>query len=95
MEFATAQNPLAATTTIPALVKNGATLELTYTRSIAAMSEVTFTVEWRDDLTTGAWSNVGVTEQILTNNGTVQTVRASVAAGAGSARFLHLKITKP
>ena len=77
------------------LVKNGATLELTYTRSLAAMSDgTTFAVEWRDSLTTGAWSNVGVTEQILANNGTVQTVRASVAAGAG-ARFLHLKVTKP
>jgi hypothetical protein len=95
MEFATGQNPHATTLTAPALVKNGATLELTYTRSIAAMNDgVSFTPEWRDDLTAGVWSSAGVTEQILTDNGTVQTVRASVAAGSG-ARFLHLKITRP
>jgi hypothetical protein len=35
-----------------------------------------------------------VTEQILSDNGTVQTVRASVAAGSGS-RFLRLKIAIP
>ena len=55
---------------------------------------VTFAVEWRDDLVTGAWSNAGVTEQILTNNGIVQTITASVAAGFPT-RFLHLKVTKP
>ncbi len=96
MEFATGQSPTAATTSKPALVKNGATLELTYTRSLAAMNDgVAFTPEWRDDLAAGAWSNVGVTEQILSDNGTVQTVRASVAAGSGARRFLHLNISKP
>ena len=38
------------------------------------------------------FSSAGVTEQILTDNGTVQTVRASVAAGSDS-RFLHLKVS--
>ncbi|MGB8170134.1 MAG: autotransporter-associated beta strand repeat-containing protein [Chthoniobacteraceae bacterium] len=95
MEFATGQNPNAATSAAMSLVKIGATLEFTYTRSNAALSEgVTFTVEWRDSLASGAWSNAGVTEQILSNNGTVQTVKASVAAGTGS-RFLHLKISRP
>ncbi|MEX1116947.1 MAG: autotransporter-associated beta strand repeat-containing protein [Akkermansiaceae bacterium] len=95
MEFATAQNPLASTLTTPSIVKNGATLELTYTRSLAAMADnVTFTVEWCDDLTAGAWSDVGVSEQILSDNGTVQTVRASVAAVAAR-RFLHLEVSKP
>jgi hypothetical protein len=77
------------------VVKNGATLELTYTRSNAALADgVTFTVEWRDDLTSGVWSSAGVTEQILSDNGIVQSVRASVAAGSGK-RFLHLKVFKP
>ncbi len=96
MEFATAQNPTAATSTVPTLIRNGANLEFTYTRSLAAMNDgVTFTIEWRDELPIGTWSGAGVTEQILTNNGTVQTVKASVAAGAGNTRYLHLKVTKP
>lgn len=94
MEFATAQNPHAATSATPALLKNGPTLEFTYTRSLAALADTTtFTVEWRDSLTTGAWSSASVTEQILNDNGAMQTIRASVAAGAGS-RFARLRVTK-
>lgn len=96
MEFATAQNPNAGSIALPAVVKNGASLELTYTRSVAAFADgVTFIVEWRDDLAAGAWSDAGVTEQLLSNNGTVQTVKASVAAGAGGRRFVHLRVSKP
>jgi hypothetical protein len=77
------------------VVKNGAVLEFNYTRSLAALADaVPFTVEWRDDLASGAWSSVGVTEQILSDNGTVQTVKASVAAGAAQ-RFVRLKVSKP
>ena len=95
MEFATAQNPTATTRATPTLVKNGATLELTYSRSDAALADaVAFLVEWRDDLTTGTWSTAGVTEQILSDNSTVQSVRASVAAGASGKRFLRLRVVK-
>ena len=77
------------------LVRNGEVLEFTYTRSLAALAEgITFTVEWSDTLTTGSWSDAGVTEQILSDNGATQTVRASVARSGGS-RFLHLRISKP
>ena len=95
MEFATGQNPNATTTVTPAYLKTGATLEFTYTRSVAALSELTFAVEWNDTLAAGSWSTAGVTGQILTNNGTVQTVKASVPAAAGSRRFLRLKVTRP
>ncbi|MCE9608818.1 MAG: DUF6055 domain-containing protein [Chthoniobacter sp.] len=95
LEFATGQNPNAATSVATSIVKNGATLEFTYTRSNAALADgATFTAEWRDDLSSGAWSNTGITEQILTDDGTMQTVKASVAAGTFR-RFLHLKILKP
>ncbi len=88
LECATAQNPNAATTATPTLVRNGANLEFPYTRSLAALA-----VEWRDDLTTGVWSSAGVTEQILSDNGTVQTVRATLPAGPGP-RFVRLRVVK-
>ncbi len=96
MEFATGQNPHAATHAAPTLARAGAKLEFTYTRANAALADgVTFTVEWSDTLTAGAWSSAGVTEQLLTDNGTVQTVKASVAVGAGGRRFVHLRVSKP
>jgi autotransporter-associated beta strand protein len=94
-EYATGQNPNAATQAATALLKNGATLEFTYTRANAALADgVIFTVEWSDTLAPGSWSSAGVSEQILTDNGMVQIVRASVAAGSGR-RFLRLKVSKP
>ena len=59
MEFATAQNPNAATSAKPTLMKTGATLEFTCTRSLAAIPDgVIFSVKWRDVLASGAWSMV-------------------------------------
>ncbi len=75
------------------VAKVGADLEFTYTRA-KNVTGVTITVEWSNTLAND-WSSMGVTEQILSDNGTVQTVRASVAAGAGGRRFLHLKVSKP
>jgi autotransporter-associated beta strand protein len=95
MEFATGQDPHAATLTTTSIAKNGATLEFTYTRAHAALDDgVSFTAEHSDTLAPGAWSSEGVTELLLSDNGTIQTVLASVAAGTGK-RFLRLRVTKP
>jgi autotransporter-associated beta strand protein len=94
LEFATGQTPNAATSAVTVVLKNGGTLEFTYTRANAALADgVTFTVEWSDTLAPGSWSSVGVTEQILSDNGTMQGVKASVSAGAAR-RFLRLRVVK-
>ncbi len=94
MEYATHMNPATSDSVPQAIVKNGSTLEFTYTKNKAA-TDVTFTVEWSDTLAANSWSNSGVTEQLVSDNGTVQTVRATVAAGGSGKRFLHLKVSKP
>ena len=95
MEFATGQNPKASTNAKPALIKNGTSLQFSYTRSDAAIADgVTFTVEWSDSLAAGSWSAEGVSEQILSDSGGIQTVTASVVAGSGR-RFLRLKVIAP
>ena len=94
LEFATGQLPNASSLTSTPLARIGATLEFTYTRSKAAMSDgIAFTVEWSDTLAANSWSNAGVTEQVLTDDGIVQTVKAILASGAQGRRFVHLKIT--
>jgi autotransporter-associated beta strand protein len=96
VEFATAQNPASNTRATPVMIRSGATLEFTYTRSLAALAEgVTFTVEWSNSLLPNSWSNAGVTEEILSDNGVIQSVKATVAAGANGQRFLHLKVAHP
>jgi autotransporter-associated beta strand protein len=96
MEFATAQNPNLPGAGPWSCVRNGTVLEFTYLRSKAAMSDsTTFTVEWSDTLAVNSWSAAGVTEQVLSDDGTVQTVKASVAGGVGTRRFLRLRVTHP
>ena len=95
MEFATGQNPLANSRATPVLVPNGTTLEFTYTRANAALAAgMAFTVEWSDSLAAGSWTNAGVIQQVLTDNGTTQSVKASIAAGSHR-RFLRLKVSTP
>ena len=55
-----------------------------------------FTVEWSDTLPgPNPWSTAGVTQQILSDNGTVQQVKATIPTGSAGQRFVRLKVTGP
>lgn len=96
LEFATAQSPIASSRTVLSANRTASALEITYTRSKAAFTGgVTFTVEWSDTLAANSWSTTGVTQTILTDNGIVQTVKATVPAGpAILLRHARLKVTQ-
>jgi hypothetical protein len=64
---------------------------MTYQKD-TAKSDLTYTVESSTDMIN--WSNGSVTEQVLSTNGTVQTVKASIAKGSSGKVFLRLKVTK-
>ena len=96
LEFATGQNPHAATLTTTTLANNATNPGFTYTRSHAAMSDgIIFAVEWSDTLAPDSWTDEGVTEEILNDNGTVQTVKATPSAGLGGRLFLRLRVSEP
>lgn len=96
LEFSVGLSPLAPSIQPVSTIKNGANLEFIYTRANRAMAEgVPFIVEWTDTLTALSWSAVGVTHQVLSDNGTVQQVKATVPAGSGGRRFVRLKVTAP
>lgn len=92
LEYATGQNPHTNTRAVTAFIKNGNLLEFTYTKNKSA-TDVTFSVEWSDNLATGSWNSVGA-GTLLTDNGTLQTWKAIVPAGSGSRRFVRLKCTQ-
>jgi hypothetical protein len=94
MEFATGSNPVTVTAPPGMLLKNGADLEFTYTRLIAALTEVTDTVEWSESLT-GTWSSTGVSgPMMLSDDGITQEVKSTLPAGAGGKRFVRLRIAR-
>lgn len=93
MEFATGQNPSANTRLITSLANAGSALEFTYRRSLVAHAGgVSYSVQWSDEL--GNWGSSGVTEEILSTEGDIQTMKASLPHGLVG-RFVRLKVTQP
>lgn len=88
--------PTPATRATTTLANDRTSLDFTYTRSSVAIQDgVTFTVEWSDTLDPGSWSGAGVIEQILSDNGTLQTMKASLPPGPAERRFARLRLSKP
>ena len=93
MEFALGMNPTLATTPSFQTQVTGGNIEFTYTRSTAAvLAGKTFHVPWSETLNGLDWSETGSTQTILTDNGTTQTVKATIPAGTNGRRFVRLEV---
>jgi trimeric autotransporter adhesin len=93
MEFALGLNPTTASTPVFQTALVGGNIEITYTRSTAAvLAGKTFHVPWTETLNNLDWSETGSTQTILTDNGTTQTVKATIPAGTNSRRFVRLEV---
>lgn len=94
MERACNLNPAASSTLPVTTALSGANLEYSYIRSVASVQAGdVFTVEWNDSLNPAGWSSAGVIQQVLTDDGTVQSVKAFVPAGDSGQRFIRLRVT--
>lgn len=91
LEYATGMDPVRADAVPQAVSKTATELEFVFTKNKAA-TDVTYTVEWSDDLGS-SWNTDGVTNSILSDNASSQQIKALIPAGAGR-RFVHLKITE-
>ena len=96
LEYATKMNPAVNDVVPQSATKNGSNLEFTYTKNKSA-TDVTFTVEWNDELSSGSWSIVGVTQSLIpgSDNGVTQQFKATMPAGVNGRRFVRLRITRP
>ena len=95
VEFATGQDPHAATRTAVSLVRvPGSTLTFTYPRNKAAFDlGYLFVVEYGDTLAAGSWTSFG--PGTVTVDGPLQSVAATIPDGPAGRRFIRLKITAP
>ncbi|MBE2286075.1 MAG: hypothetical protein IAE77_21650 [Prosthecobacter sp.] len=94
IERACLLDPAASSTLPVSTARSGASLEYNYQRSVAAVNAGDlFTVEWSDSLTAATWSSIGVTQEVQSDDGTIQIVKATVPAGSKGQRFIRLKIT--
>lgn len=93
-EFAMATDPMTSNIAPVTFTDNASTIDLTYDRNVDAMADYDFQVEWNDDLTNaGGWFDTGVTELVLSDDGSVQSVKATAPKGSSAQRFFQLSIT--
>ncbi|MEY4243513.1 MAG: hypothetical protein RLZZ245_1098 [Verrucomicrobiota bacterium] len=93
LEYALGLDPNTAGVMPAVLVLNGANLEYTYSRDTAARENgINYQIEWSDTLDVGSWSTETVTEEILSTEAALETVKTSVPAGSGGKRFLRLRV---
>ena len=71
-------------------------LSFTYRKSKSA-SGVTGSVKWKNNLTSAAaWSSAGVTDVLVSDQGSYEIRRATVTLGSGeTSKFLRLEVTTP
>ena len=93
LEFATGQNPHAATRATTHFSQTASGLEFSYTRSKAAAEEgYIFTVEHSSNLAP-PWTSAA--DGILVTDGLLQTLTTTIPATSGNRRFIRLKVTAP
>ncbi len=97
MEFATGAHPVQNSTPTQSLSQStGGQLIYTYQRSKDAVTDgVIFTVQHNATLDSAGWSSTGITETILSDNGTIQVIEATIPAPTGSACFTRLRVQRP
>jgi uncharacterized delta-60 repeat protein len=97
MEFATGAHPTQNSTSTQSLSQStGGQLIYTYQRSKDAVTDgVIFTVQHNATLDSAGWSSTGITETILSDNGTIQVIEATIPAPIGSACFTRLRVQRP
>jgi hypothetical protein len=91
LEFAMGTNPKLSTNALIGGTKIGSSIEFTYQRSNAALNEVDYIVEWSENLTP-PWNLLGVNEEIISDNGSIQQVKATLPAGNSGKRFVRLRV---
>jgi hypothetical protein len=91
MEYALGTHPQNVDSAAAAqLESDGALLHFTWHHPSAAL-EAVYQPEWADALT-GPWSTSGVSAQIIADDGTWRTVRATLPAG-NARRFVRLRVS--
>jgi hypothetical protein len=91
LEYAFGLDPALADAQPTSIEVDGAWIYYTYVRSATAI-DVAYQVEWADNVHSVTWRTLGVTQQVLADDGSRRTIRAQVPKGATGRRFVRLKV---
>ena len=92
LEYAMDGDPKGTSTTRPTVSNGPGYVSINYRRSNSA-SDVTITVQ--ESLNMVNWTTALVSEEILSDDGNAQMVKAKVGLGSETKKFLRLQVTRP
>lgn len=93
MEFALNLNPKNSSQPGSQTTITGGNIEFIYTRSKAAVNVgITFQVPWTETLGNPIWNYADTVQTVLNDNGTIQTVKATIPKGSSGYRFVRLEV---
>jgi hypothetical protein len=96
MEFATGQDPAAATHAATSLTKQGESHDFSYPQSLVAASDgLGFTVESSQTLAPLSWIPANVSGEVVSGSGPTRTVTSTIPPGPETANFFRLRVTRP
>jgi hypothetical protein len=95
LKYALGKSPSCPATTGITVQRNGGALTMNYTKASAA-TDVTVTAYWTNNLSNPAsWSTSGVTQTMMSDNGTTQQWQATAPENSNKAMFMRLVVTRP
>jgi hypothetical protein len=95
MEYALGKSPMAMDPPGISLQRSGGVVCINYTKRKMS-TDITLHAQWTTNLADPAsWSSQGVTETLLSDNGTTQQWQASVPDNSGTSLFLRIIATRP
>ncbi len=56
---------------------------------------ISFTVEWSNTMAPGSWSSTSVTQNVLSDDGNKQQVKAVIPTNSATAKFVRLSVSPP
>ncbi|WP_395753131.1 peptidylprolyl isomerase [Prosthecobacter sp.] len=96
VEYALNLNPTTSSKLNYTAAVNGANFEYTYSRSTAAVNAgLVINVEWSTTFASGSWSTTGVTQNVLSDDGTTQQVKAVIPTNSATAKFVRISVSPP
>jgi hypothetical protein len=95
VKYALGKSPSSPATTGFTIQSNGTTITMNYTRASAA-TDVTVNVATSTNLANpSSWTSSGVTQTMLSDNGTIQQWQATAPVNGNKAMFMQLTVSRP
>lgn len=93
LEYALGMNPLKPDVPPIQLLFESGQITFSYKKPVEVL-DVTYQIEWSDNLESGLWSSANINEQIVADDGKFRTIQTVIPTGATGKRFVRLKVVK-